>query len=104
MVLPPTERPALMAKIVSILKHRSMTGRTAVYSGTIEQLRSDVFGYTLEVGASWDPKVNRTPKTARSLVTALNRSGEASGSYDSYELACGADLAAAEADGTLYVR
>ena len=41
-----------MAKIVSILKHRSMTGRTAVYSGTIEQLRNDVFGYTLEVGAS----------------------------------------------------
>lgn len=104
MVLPPTERPTLMAKIVSILKHRSMTGRTAVYSGTIEQLRNDVFGYTLEVGASWDPKVNRTPKTARSLVTALNRSGEASGSYDSYELATEADIADAKAAGSLHAR
>ena len=104
MVLPPTERPALMAKIVSILKHRSMTGRTAVYSGTIDQLRDDVFGYTLEVGASWDPKVNRTPKTARSLVTALNRSGEASGSYDSYEVATDEDIAAAKSDGSHHAR
>ena len=93
-----------MAKIVSILKHRSMTGRTAVYSGTIDQLRDDVFGYTLEVGASWDPKVNRTPKTARSLVTALNRSGVASGSYDSYEVATAEDIAAAEANGSHHAR
>lgn len=93
-----------MAKIVSILKHRHRTGRTAVYSGTVDQLCDEVFGYTLEVGASWDSKVNRRPKTARSLVTALNRSGVASGSYDSYEVATDEDIAAAKSDRSHHAR
>lgn len=93
-----------MAKTVSVLKHRHRTGRTVVYSGTVEELRNEVFGYTLDAGASWDNKVNREPKTVKSLVTALNRSGMATGSYDSYEVATEAHVAAAKEDGSYYPR
>ena len=48
------------------------------------------FGYTLESGHSYDRKVNLEPKTARSLVSNLNRavSSLQRGSYDPnyYEL------------------
>lgn len=47
------------------------------YKGTLEQL-IDKFSYTLEVGKSWEnergnKKINRQPKTARSLVDNLNK-------------------------------
>lgn len=52
-------------------------GRATNYTGTLEYLINDVFGYTLEAGASWQHergcrKVNTNPKSARGLVTALN--------------------------------
>ena len=51
-------------------------GRTNEQSGTIAELVS-YFGYTLECGQSWEhekgnKKINRNPKTAKSLVTNLN--------------------------------
>ena len=52
--------------------------RTTIWAGTIDDLVNDVFGYTLECGNSWNHKVNRYPKSAKSLVTNLNKAAEAS--------------------------
>jgi hypothetical protein len=49
-------------------------GRKTIYGGTLEYLLSDVFGYTLECGNSWNSKIPRFPKSAKSLVKALNNS------------------------------
>lgn len=51
-------------------------GRVSEAKGTIAELIS-YFGYTLEKGASWqhekgNKKINRNPKTIKSLVTNLN--------------------------------
>jgi len=51
---------------------------SAEYTGTVEHLVKQVFGYTLETGASYqhekgNQKVNRNPKTIAQLLTALNR-------------------------------
>ena len=59
-----------------ICHHR---GRATEYTGTLEHLITNVFGYTLEKGASWEGypgcrKVNTNPKSGRGLVTALNNS------------------------------
>ena len=45
--------------------------------GTLEYLVKDYFGYTLEVGASWqhekgNKKVDRNPKSIKALITNLN--------------------------------
>lgn len=47
--------------------------RESVYEGTLEELSTDVFGYTLEVGHSYDSKVLLRPKTIRSLISNLNK-------------------------------
>lgn len=44
------------------------------YTGTIDELCTKVFGYTLECGHSWNSKIPLRPKTAKSLVKALNDS------------------------------
>lgn len=49
-------------------------GRMHDYTGTVEDLRSRVFGYTLECGHSWNSKIDRFPKTGKALVKALNQS------------------------------
>lgn len=62
-------------------------GNRTIYCGSIEHMLNRVFGYTLECGNSWNSKINRYPKTARSLVTALNKSAEECRRYsDYYEL------------------
>lgn len=75
-------------KTFTIIKHRR--GRTSEATGTLEELRQH-FGYTLEAGNSYDPRVNLSPKTAKGLVSALNRAVESlqKGSFDPnhYELA-----------------
>lgn len=74
-----------MAKEVTIIAHHN--GRETKYTGTIEHLRTEVFGYTLECGNSWNPKINREPKTAKALVNALNKSANECRRYsDWYEL------------------
>ena len=51
-------------------------GRKTIYGGTLEYLLNDVFGYTLECGNSWNSKIPRFPKSAKSLVKALNNSAD----------------------------
>jgi hypothetical protein len=41
--------------------------------GTLEYL-INYFGYTLEVGNSWNSRINRNPKTIKSFVTNLQNS------------------------------
>jgi hypothetical protein len=51
-------------------------------SGTLDELKK-YFGYTLEAGNSWNPKINRNPKSIDALIKAINRSiDETSGGYD----------------------
>lgn len=52
----------------------SHRGNKRVYSGTVDYLVDKVFGYTLECGHSWNEKIKENPKTAKSLITALNLS------------------------------
>ena len=64
-----------MAKTYTIIKTRR--GKETVISGTLEYLVNDYFGYTLEVGKSWEHekgnrKVNINPKTGAALVKSLN--------------------------------
>ena len=59
-------------KIAHVAKTRR--GRTTIWAGTIEELRTNVFGYTLECGNSWNKKISREPKTVASLVSNLNKS------------------------------
>lgn len=44
-------------------------------SGTLEEL-IEYFGYTLEVGHSYDHRINRHPKTIRGLVSAAQKSSD----------------------------
>jgi len=45
-------------------------------TGTLEELKK-YFSYTLEVGNSWDKKVNMNPKNITSFVNNLQRAYEA---------------------------
>lgn len=76
-------------KIAYVAKTRK--GRTTIWAGTIEELRTNVFGYTLECGNSWNRKISREPKTVASLVSNLNKSvSETQGAcydQDYYEVA-----------------
>ena len=47
--------------------------RESVYEGTLEELSTEIFGYTLEVGHSYNAKVILRPKTIRSLISNLNK-------------------------------
>jgi hypothetical protein len=79
-----------MSKTYTITKTHGRTGSESNYSGTVAELVAK-FSYTLESGHGYNPKINVNPKTAKSLVTALNKSVEetqgACYSQDSYELA-----------------
>ncbi len=55
----------------TIIKRRR--GEEKEVSGTVAEL-TKYFGYTLEVGYSYNPKISRHPKTAQSLVLNLNKS------------------------------
>jgi hypothetical protein len=64
-----------MAKLHTIIV-KSNRRDDKVVTDNLENLIS-YFGYTLEVGQSWqhekgNKKINRNPKTAKSLVTNLN--------------------------------
>ena len=65
-------------------------GRMSSQTGTVAELTA-YYRYTLECGNSWDHSIPLQPKTAVSLVSALNRSVRETqgGSYDpdSYSLA-----------------
>lgn len=76
-----------MAKTYTIEKTRR--GNKTETTGTVEELVKH-FGYTLECGHSYNSKISRNPKTAKSLVSNLNKSVDElqRGSYDPnyYEL------------------
>ena len=76
-------------KIYTVHKYYARSSRDYYYKGTLSQL-AECFGYTLECGNSWNPKIPTKPKTAKSLVSALNKSVyETQGScysQDYYEL------------------
>lgn len=57
-------------------------GRETIWEGTLEYLKERVFGYTLECGHSWNPKINRNPKTIKSLVNALEKSAIVCSRFD----------------------
>jgi hypothetical protein len=48
-------------------------GREYSQTGTVAEL-TEYYGYTLECGNSWNHRIPLQPKTAVSLVSALNRS------------------------------
>ncbi len=58
-------------------------GREFRQTGTVTEL-IEYYGYTLEVGHAWNHRIPLQPKTAKGLVSALNRSvNETQGScYD----------------------
>ena len=65
-----------MAKEIIIIKTRN--GNDSEIIGTVEYLVNNYFGYTLEVGQSWEHekgnrKINRNPKSGKSLVDNLNK-------------------------------
>lgn len=73
-----------MAKVfkVKVTKSGMTSSRETIYEGTIDRLVNDVFGYTLECGASWNRKINSNPKTIGALIKALNASyDEIEGGY-----------------------
>ena len=47
-------------------------GCYTIWYGTLEQL-IDAFSYTLEIGNSWDKRINKNPKTIKSFISNLNR-------------------------------
>lgn len=48
--------------------------RITSYTGTIPYLVNEVFGYKLQCGHEYNSKINKNPKTIKSLITALNDS------------------------------
>lgn len=75
-------------KTFTIIKHRR-GGKKSATEGTVAEL-TEHFGYTLQCGHSYNSKISLSPKTAKSLVSALNKSVDQiqKGSYDPdyYEL------------------
>ena len=66
-------------KIFTIEK--TYKGRTSETAGTLSQLIK-YFGYTLEIGNSWNKKINTEPKTIVSFVKNLQAS------YEEKEASC----------------
>jgi len=67
-------------KKIKIVIIKSTSGRpdwiANVVEGTLTEM-VEQFSYTLEIGASYDKKVNRNPKSGVSLVNALNKAAKA---------------------------
>ena len=61
-------------KVTRYKHYASSEYNETLYTGTIEYLTNKVFGYSLECGNSWNSKINRYPKTGKSLVKALTDS------------------------------
>lgn len=59
---------------------RSRLGGEREVSGTLEEL-TEYFGYTLEVGHSWDSRIPLKPRTIKSLINNLNKSFDISRRY-----------------------
>ncbi len=53
--------------------NRYHRGNEKIIEGTLEEL-TQYFGYTLECGHSWNPKINKNPKNLKSLISNINKS------------------------------
>jgi len=60
-------------KEYTIIKTRN--DRETEITGTLDYLK-EYFGYTLEVGHSWNHKINKNPKTIKSFIKNLELSLE----------------------------
>ena len=58
-----------MAKEYTVISHHH--GRETEFTGTIEHLINDVFGYTLECGHSWNAGVTATGMNLKLLKLIL---------------------------------
>ena len=70
-----------MSKQFIITYTKPMTGRSYTSRPLTVAEAVDYFGYTLECGASWqhergNKKINRNPKTIKSLITNLNNASD----------------------------
>lgn len=54
--------------------------RENIFEGTLEEL-INIFSYTLEIGNSWNKKINREPKTIKSFIKNLQNSYEEKEAY-----------------------
>lgn len=64
-------------KTYTIIKSRSGRSRndSSEITGTLEYL-TNYFSYTLEIGASWNKKINRYPKTIKSFISNVQMAFE----------------------------
>ena len=65
-----------MSKEITIIQTRN--GKDSEIVGTLDYLVNSYFGYTLECGQSYErekgnKKINRNPKSGKSLVDNLNK-------------------------------
>ena len=77
-----------MSKEITIIQTRN--GKDSEIVGTLNYLVNSYFGYTLECGQSYErekgnKKINRNPKSGKSLVDNLNKavSNSAANGYSS---------------------
>jgi hypothetical protein len=77
------EKKPKIYKVVTTKNYCRTERQPSVFQkeGTLEEL-TQCFSYTLEVGASWNKKINRNPKTIAALVKNLQAS------YEEKEAAC----------------
>lgn len=62
-----------MPKVYTInLADRGRSGAVVPTTGTVEEL-TEAFAKILNEGSNRNPKINQNPKTAKGLVTALNK-------------------------------
>jgi hypothetical protein len=71
-------------KITKTYSRQNREDSERIVEGTLDYLKKDYFGYTLEVGKSWNKKINIDPKTISSFITNLQNSysEKESDSYD----------------------
>lgn len=80
-----------MEKTYTIKVSSERNGRFSEHTttGTLAEL-IEAFSYSLEIGASYIRKFNKTPKTIKALLKSLNAASDArhanSYNYTSYEL------------------
>lgn len=62
-------------KVYKVKVSRCSISRSSerITEGTLEEL-TKYFGYTLEVGNSWNSKINTNPKTIKSLISNVQKS------------------------------
>ena len=68
-------------KVQTTKSRRSGEDRVNVVERTLGEL-IEYFSYTLEIGNSWNKKINRNPKTIKSFVSNLQKS------YEEQEASC----------------